>query len=141
MSKKKSFNTIVLETTINDLHLTRLEASVFYRLLGFLLRDDNPVIYTAEKLAEKTLYKRRAIFQALKSLEDKKLITRSGYSYKRRFYKGETLVEICTQVHKVHGTELHTSALGDSLVHWVHSLVHWVHIIKGVITYQNMSEI
>ncbi len=110
MAKKKSFNTLVLEMTIKDLHLSRLEASIFYRLLGFLLRDDNSFIYTAEKLAEKTLYKRRSIFDALKSLEKKKLITRTGFSYQRRFSKGLTLVEICTQVQKLHGEDLYTSA-------------------------------
>lgn len=109
MPKKKSFNTIVLEKTIEDLQLSRLEASVFYRLLGFLLRDDNPFIYTAEKLAAKTLYKRASIFDALNSLEKKGLIDRRGYSYQRRFSKGKVLVEICTHVQKSDEIELHTS--------------------------------
>lgn len=106
---KKSFNNLVREKAIEDLQLSRLESAIFYRLCGLLLKQDS-VTYTVEKLMKNTLYKRRAIFEGLNSLETKQLIAREGFSYRRRFYKGKVLHEICSHVQKLHGIELNTSA-------------------------------
>lgn len=96
IKKSTSFNSIVHSFAKNGLNLSRRDNLVFYKLLGFLLRNDLPFPYSNEKLTLNTLYSLSAIKEAINNLEKLGLIDRIGFSYKRRFYKGKTLVNICT---------------------------------------------
>ena len=103
---KKSFNQLVLEKTTEDLELNRRDGIVFYKLLGFLLRNDNLFPYSSEALSKNTQYSRASIFEALNSLEKKQLIERSGFGFQRKFKIGAVLKEICTTVQNLDGLEL-----------------------------------
>lgn len=99
MSIKKStpsFNSIVHSLAKNGYKLSRRDNLIFYKLLGFLIRNDKPFPYSNEKLSEQTLYKITAVKESLNNLEKLGLIIRTGFSYKRRFSKGSVLVNICT---------------------------------------------
>ena len=109
MSSKKTLNALILEKIQQETPLSRVEFTIFSKLLGFLLRNDNPFPYSTSSLAENTLYKRASIFEGLKLLEEKKLIERTGLSFQRRFHKGLRMIEIYSQVQKLDVLELNTS--------------------------------
>lgn len=94
--KIPKFHTVVHQFAKIGLNLSRRDNLVFYKLLGFLLKSDNPLTYTNEKLSLETLYKISSIKEALNNLEKLGLIEREGITYRRRFYKGKTLINICT---------------------------------------------
>lgn len=93
--KARSFNSYAHHFAKVGLSLSRRDNLVFYKLLGFLLRNDKPFPYSNEKLAEQTLYKISSVKEALNNLEQLGLIIRTGITYRRRFSKGLTLVNIC----------------------------------------------
>lgn len=83
---------------VGKYNLNRRDATVLFKLLGFLLRNDFPFPYSSDKLCANTLYKRSSVFEALKSLEKKGLIKRQGLSYQLRYSKGFRLSSSYTQV-------------------------------------------
>jgi hypothetical protein len=96
VKKQKSFNSIVHHYAKTGFNLSRRDNLIFYKLLGFLIRNEKPFPYSNEKLALNTLYKISSIKESLNNLENIGLIAREGFSYQRRFYKGKTLINICT---------------------------------------------
>lgn len=102
MNKKntKSFNSQVYSIACNRLKLKRREKIIFYRLLGFLIRNDKPFPYTVPKLSEITGYEDRSIYRALNELERLRLIERIGYTKNVKFTKGIILIKICALVTK-----------------------------------------
>lgn len=96
VKKQKSFNSIVHHYAKTGFNLSRRDNLIFYKLLGFLIRNEKPFPYSNEKLALITLYKISSIKESLNNLEKIGLIEREGFSYQRRFYKGKTLINICT---------------------------------------------
>lgn len=92
---KIKINSLIHEFARVGLNLSRRDNYVFYKLLGFLLRNDKPFPYSNEKLALNTLYKISSIKEAVHNLEKLGLIVRTGFSYQRRLSKGKTLVNIC----------------------------------------------
>lgn len=101
-----TFNSTVYLTVISQCKLSRREALIFYKLLGFLIRNDKPFPYSSPSLSKNTLYSSRSIEYSLKKLDEKKIIERIGKSYNRRFKKGELLIDICTQAQKCIDLEL-----------------------------------
>jgi hypothetical protein len=85
---------------VKHFELTRLEARIFFRLLGFLLTKEKPFVYTTGKLAANEQYSMRSVARALNSLENLLLIERIGHSYRRTFQKGVKLIEICKATQK-----------------------------------------
>jgi hypothetical protein len=98
IKKAKSFNSQVFTLVCNRLKLHRREKTIFYRLLGFLLRNDKPFPYSAKSLSEVTGYSRSSIFESLNLLEKYRLIKRIGYTNQCKFTKGSILKRICTLV-------------------------------------------
>lgn len=80
------------------LKLKRREKTVFYRLLGFLIRNDKPFPYSVNSLGELVGYSRRSIFECFNVLEKLRLITRVGYTNQVKFIKGSILIRICSLV-------------------------------------------
>ncbi len=94
--QKKSFNNLVHKAVREKFNLSRRDNLVFYKLLGFLLRNDKSFPYTNEKLSHETLYKLTSIKAAIKNLEKLGLIKKEGITFRRRFYKGDELIKIIT---------------------------------------------
>ncbi len=94
--KIPKFHTLVHTTAKVGLNLSRRDNLVFYKLLGLLLKNDIPLIYSNEKLSLETLYKISSIKEALNNLEKLGLIERTGFTYRRRLRKGKVLINICT---------------------------------------------
>ncbi len=94
----KSFNSQVFTLACNRLKLKRREKTIFYRLLGFLIRNERPFPYSINALVEVTGYARRTIFESLSVLIKYRLIDRVGYTSRIKFAKGPILNRICTLV-------------------------------------------
>jgi hypothetical protein len=96
--KAKTFNSQVYSIACNRLKLKRREKIIFFRLLGFLIRNDKPFPYSVKSLSDLTGYKRRSIFECMNALEHLRLITRIGYTTGVRYTKGIILIRICSLV-------------------------------------------
>ena len=96
----KSFNGQVFEKTYKCLKLTSTQRNVYQKLLGFLIRNDNPFPYSVVTMAELTNYDKRTIFRALNQLEKLRLIQRIGMGKNRKFIRGTILNKILTTVTK-----------------------------------------
>lgn len=96
--KAKSFNAQVFEKTYQRLNLSPTERIIFFRLLGFLIRNKKPFPYSAVTLSELTGFDKRTVFRALNKLEKYRLILRFGLGKNRRFCKGSILNKILTTV-------------------------------------------
>ena len=97
--EKKSYNTQVYELVCKRLKLKRREKILFFKFLGFLLRNNKPFPYTIEKLEVNSGYKKSAIFEAINLLEKMGLIERVGFTSRVRYTKGFKLIKYCTLVH------------------------------------------
>ncbi len=82
------------------LKLKRREKIIFYRLLGFLIRNDKPFPYSIKALKDVTGYSRASLFECLNLLEKCRLIARAGYTNQTKFIKGSILIRICSLVQK-----------------------------------------
>jgi len=91
--KAKTFNSQVYDLACNHLKLKRREKTIFYRLLGFLIRNDKPFPYSVPSLSKVTGYGRTVIFESLNILERFGLINRAGLGPKRKFHPGHKLVD------------------------------------------------
>ncbi len=98
--KAKSYNSQIFTIAYNRLKLKRREKTIFYRLLGFLIRNDKPFPYSVKSLAELTGYSRRSIFESFNTLESLRLIERIGYTNQVKYIKGRILNRICSLVQK-----------------------------------------
>ena len=96
--KAKTFNGQVFQKTYRRLNLTPIQRIVFYRLLGFLIRNNKPFPYSAVAMAEITGFSVRTIFNVLNDLERCRLINRHGMGKNRRFSRGSILNKILTTV-------------------------------------------
>lgn len=94
--KAKSFNSQVYTLVCNRLKLKRREKIIFYRLLGFLIRNDKPFPYSINALADITGYSRASIFESLNALESLHLINRTGFTNRVKYSKGTKLIGYCT---------------------------------------------
>ena len=99
MTQQKSFNSQVYTMACNRLKLNRREKTIFYRLLGFLLRNDKPFPYSTGSLSDVTGYSRSSIFESFNLLEKLRLIQRIGIGKARKFSKGSILKRICSLIH------------------------------------------
>ena len=106
IKKAKSFNSQIFELSCNRLKLKRREKTIFYRLLGFLIRNDKPFPYSIKSMSKLTGYSRSSIFECLNMLENLRLIKRIGFTDRRRFQKGSILKRICSLVQKRINNEL-----------------------------------
>ena len=95
---KKSYNTQVYELVCKRLKLKRREKIIFFKFIGFLLRNDKPFPYTIEKLELNSGYKSSSIYEAINLLEKMGLIERIGFTSRVRYNKGFKLVKFCTLV-------------------------------------------
>jgi len=95
---KKSYNTQVYELVCKRLKLKRREKILFFKFLGFLLRNDKPFPYTIEKLELNSGYKKSSVFESINLLEKMGLIERIGFTRRVRYSKGLKLVKFCTLV-------------------------------------------
>ena len=109
--KAKSFNAQVFEKTYRRLNLSPTERIIFFRLLGFLIRNKNPFPYSALALSELTGLDKRTIFRALNKLEKYRLIIRIGMGKNRRFCTGSILSKILTTVTNRMVKDLSTATL------------------------------
>jgi hypothetical protein len=100
MSKKNSssFNHQVFQKAYKRLNLSSTNRIIFQRLLGFLIRNDQPFPYSAVKMAEITGFSLRTIFNSFNELEKCRLIVRIGMGKNRRFCQGSILKKIFTTV-------------------------------------------
>lgn len=96
--KQNSFNHEVFQKAYKRLKLSSTNRIIFQRLLGFLIRNDNPFPYSAVKMAEITGFSLRTIFNSLNELERCRLIKRIGEGKNRRFMPGNILRKIFTTV-------------------------------------------
>jgi predicted transcriptional regulator len=94
----KSFNTQVYELVCNRLKLKRREKIIFFKLIGFLLRNDKPFPYTIEKLELNSGYKSSSIYECINLLEKYGLIERVGFTSRVRYSKGYKLIKYCSLV-------------------------------------------
>ena len=99
-SKTKTFNSQVYSLACNRLKLKRREKVIFYRLLGFLIRNDKPFPYSVASLSALTSYSRSSIFECFNILENLRLIERIGFSTQVKYAKGNILKRICSLVQK-----------------------------------------
>lgn len=106
-NKAKTFNSQVYSFVCNRLKLKRREKIIFYRLLGFLIRNDKPFPYSIKSMSELTGYKRSSVFESINILEKLRLIERIGYTNQVKFIKGSLLIRICTLVQKRINIALH----------------------------------
>jgi hypothetical protein len=98
IKKAKTFNSQVYSLACNRLKLKRREKIIFYRLLGFLIRNDNPFPYSIESLSANTGYSQSPIYECLNTLEKLRIIERVGFTSRVKFQKGKILKLICTLV-------------------------------------------
>lgn len=96
--KAKSFSSQVYSLSCSKLNLKRREKIVFFRLLGFLIRNDKPFPYSTQSLADRTGYARSSIFESINLLEHLRLIERIGCTNQVKFQKGRILTRICSLV-------------------------------------------
>lgn len=96
--KAKTFNSQVYSITCKRLKLKRREKIIFYRLLGFLIRNDKPFPYSANSLSDLTGYSRSSVFESFNLLEKLRLIDRIGFTNRVKYTKGSILTRICTLV-------------------------------------------
>jgi hypothetical protein len=106
----KSFLSKVYNLSCSKLKLKRREKIIFFRLLGFLIRNDKPFPYSTDSMAQNTGYDRRSIFRALNELERLRLIERLGFTNQVKFKKGRILIRICSLVTKSINIELNKSS-------------------------------
>lgn len=98
MKQQKTFNSQVYTMVCNRLKLKRREKTIFYRILGFLLRNDKPFPYSTGSLSDVTGYDKRSIYPCFNELERLRLIQRIGTGKARRFSKGSILKRICSLI-------------------------------------------
>lgn len=91
---------MVYQIACTRLHLKRREKIIFYRLLGFLIRNDKPFPYSRKSLSELTGYSKSSIDESLNVLETLRLVDRIGCTNRVRFLKGSILKRICTLARK-----------------------------------------
>lgn len=96
--KAKTFNSQVYELANKRLNLKRREKIIFYRLLGFLIRNDKPFPFSVKSMSELTGYSRASIFESFNLLEKFRLIERVGFTTRVKYTKGSILRRICTLV-------------------------------------------
>jgi DNA-binding transcriptional regulator GbsR (MarR family) len=96
--KSKTTNSQIFSMTSTRLRLKRREKIIFYRLLGFLIRNDKPFPYSTKSLSELTGYSRSSVYECLNELENLRLIKRVGFTNQVRFIKGSILNKICSLV-------------------------------------------
>jgi predicted transcriptional regulator len=109
----KSFNSQVYSIACNRLKLKRREKVIFFRLLGFLIRNNKPFPYSSKSLSENTGYSESSIYESLNDLEKLRLIERIGFTSQVKFCKGQILKRICSLVQKRINIALHKN---DTLV-------------------------
>jgi DNA-binding transcriptional regulator GbsR (MarR family) len=97
-NKAKTPNSQIYSMTSTRLKLKRREKTIFYRLLGFLIRNDKPFPYSTKALSELTGYSRSSVYECLNTLENLRLIKRVGFTNQVRFIKGTLLNRICSLV-------------------------------------------
>lgn len=98
MKQQKTFNSQVYSMACERLKLQRREKIVFYRLLGFLIRNDKPFPYSTGVLADLTGYRKESMYRCFNVLETLRLIERIGTGKARRFIKGSILKRICSLI-------------------------------------------
>ena len=96
--KQISFNSQLYSFVCKRLKLKRREKIIFYRLLGFLLRNDKPFPYPIKSMSELTGYNRSSIFESINLLEKLRLISRIGYTSSVKYTKGSLMVKSCSLV-------------------------------------------
>jgi len=95
---RKSYNTQVYELVCKRLKLKRREKLIFFKFLGFILRNDKPFPYSITALCENTGYTRRPIFESLNILEKYRIINRVGFTNTVKYCKGSILIKCCSLV-------------------------------------------
>ncbi len=110
IKKAKSFNSQIFTLACNRLKLKRREKTIFYRLLGFLIRNDKPFPYSAKSLSDLTGYSRSSIFESINLLENSRLIERIGFTSRVKYTKGRIMIRICTLVQKRINYRLHNKS-------------------------------
>jgi predicted transcriptional regulator len=95
---KKTFNTQVYELICKRLNLKRREKIILFKFLGFLFRNDKPFVYSIEKLALNSGYKKSSIFESINLLENHGIIERVGFTSRVRYTKGSRMIKYCTLV-------------------------------------------
>jgi len=98
IKKAKTFNSQIYTLACNRLKLKRREKIIFYRLLGFLIRNDKPFPYSIKSLSQLTSYSESSIYESLNLLEKLRLIERIGFTNRVRFIKGSILKRIYSLV-------------------------------------------
>lgn len=100
IKKSKSINSRVFSLACNKLNLKRREKIIFYRLLGFLIRNDKPFPYSIKSLSAITGYSRSSIFESINLLENLRIISRRGLTNNVKFSKGSMMTRMCSLVQK-----------------------------------------
>ena len=106
-----SINFLVYNQIKELFKLSRLESDVFFRLNGFLIRNEKPFPYSAESISENANYSKRSIFIALSALEKYLIIEREGLGYNRKFKRGKIfndILNMCINIATMQ--ELHSCA-------------------------------
>lgn len=80
------------------LKLKRREKIIFFKLMGFLFRNDKPFPYSIKKLAFNTGYSESSVYESLNTLEKLRLIERIGYTCRVKYQKGSIMRRVCTLV-------------------------------------------
>lgn len=89
--KPKSLNSQLFTFICNRLKLKRREKTIFYRLLGFLIRNNKSFPYSIKSLSELTGYSESSVYESLNTLESLRLIKREGYTSRVKFNRGTIL--------------------------------------------------
>ena len=110
IKKAKTFNSQVYSMACKRLKLKRREKVIFYRLMGFLIRNDKPFPYSVKALSDLTGYARSSVFESFNLLEKLRLIERIGFTNRVKYTKGRILIRICTLVQKRINNELHNKS-------------------------------
>jgi len=92
--KSKTFAGMVYEDVQNQFKLKGNKAYVFFRLLGFLLKEDEPFKFSINALSKLTGASQSSIYEAINGLEKLKLIQRAGFTSNVKFTKGLELEKI-----------------------------------------------
>ncbi len=122
-STSKSYNTQVFNYIKKTYNLKRRDAAIFYKLLGFLLRNDKPFPYSLAALAENSMYSQSSVYEALNNLEKLGLIQRIGFTCNVKYKRGTDMSKCCTLVQNSIITELDLLHNNSTLVQKPEELV------------------
>lgn len=96
--KQKTPLSQIQKIIIARLKLKRREKIIFFKLMGFLFRNNKPFPYSIKSLAINTGYSESSIYESLNLLEKLRLIERIGYTSRVKYQKGSILRRVCTLV-------------------------------------------